>query len=157
MACLRASDIPVAVDSISFPSRRYSSVVWIQSEHSTSAMLALSCYLFPCFRTAVVRFSYLNLQPVNNLFSCWFNHKEQGCLKPKALKQSRRSAFCCFWFWQLFHTVALWDSAVSIRSILQNLSRSSRSTGYFSPTVLWILRIQIYFSFGVLPTFSLTV
>lgn len=46
--------------------------------------------------------------------------------------------------------IALWDSAVSIGSILQNLGISNRSSRYFTLTVLWILRIWKYYALSVL-------
>ncbi len=45
--------------------------------------------------------------------------------------------------------VASWDSKVSTKCALQNLTRSIKSSGYFLSTVFHILCIQPYYSFDI--------
>ena len=52
----------------------------------------------------------------------------------------------CFTVIHKSSPVALWDSKVSIVCTLQNLVGSSRSSGYFLPTLLWVL----YYSYILL-------
>lgn len=66
---------------------------------------------------------------------------------------SRCAAVRHFGFRQLFcaSPTALWESAVSVASVLQDLGGSSSSFGYFSLTVLWIRKTRTYYSFGFPP------